>query len=90
MLLFALVYFAYIDILYSQPALFSDVELNISINTMSTPPHIVPEWYLLAYYATLRGIPSKTLGVLMVAFVLISLLYTCMSSLPNPAKSIHL
>ena len=28
-----------------------------------TPPHIVPEWYFLPYYAILRAIPSKLLGV---------------------------
>jgi quinol-cytochrome oxidoreductase complex cytochrome b subunit len=29
-----------------------------------TPPHIVPEWYFLPFYAILRSIPSKLLGVL--------------------------
>lgn len=48
---------------------------------MSTPPHIVPEWYLLAYYATLRGIPSKALGVIMVALVLVSLLVSVIPAL---------
>lgn len=48
---------------------------------MSTPPHIVPEWYLLAYYATLRGIPSKPLGVLMVALLLASLAITVIPAL---------
>jgi ubiquinol-cytochrome c reductase cytochrome b/c1 subunit len=28
-----------------------------------TPPHIVPEWYFLPYYAILRSIPDKMLGV---------------------------
>lgn len=30
---------------------------------MKTPPHIVPEWYFLPFYAILRAIPNKTLGV---------------------------
>src|ERR1700729_3735027 len=30
---------------------------------MSTPVSIVPEWYLLPYYAILRSIPNKLLGV---------------------------
>ena len=80
-ILLALVYILYLNILYTQPTLFSDVELNISINTMATPPHIVPEWYLLAYYATLRGIPSKALGVIMVALVLVSIFYSVIPSL---------
>ena len=31
---------------------------------MSTPASIVPEWYLLPYYAILRSIPNKLLGVI--------------------------
>lgn len=31
---------------------------------MQTPSSIVPEWYLLPYYAILRSIPNKLLGVL--------------------------
>ena len=30
---------------------------------MVTPAHIVPEWYFLPYYAVLRSIPDKLLGV---------------------------
>ena len=33
-------------------------------NMLVTPDHIVPEWYLLPFYAILRAIPNKTLGVL--------------------------
>jgi quinol-cytochrome oxidoreductase complex cytochrome b subunit len=40
----------------------------IKANAMKTPPHIVPEWYFLLYYAILRSIPSKLGGV--VAMVL--------------------
>ena len=29
-----------------------------------TPAHIVPEWYLLPFYAILRSIPDKLLGVI--------------------------
>jgi ubiquinol-cytochrome c reductase cytochrome b subunit len=31
---------------------------------MSTPEHIVPEWYFLFAYAILRSIPNKLMGVL--------------------------
>jgi quinol-cytochrome oxidoreductase complex cytochrome b subunit len=31
---------------------------------MQTPPEIVPEWYLLPFYAILRSVPSKLLGVI--------------------------
>jgi ubiquinol-cytochrome c reductase cytochrome b subunit len=36
----------------------------IPANPMSTPASIVPEWYLLAFYAVLRSVPNKLLGVL--------------------------
>jgi ubiquinol-cytochrome c reductase cytochrome b subunit len=33
-------------------------------NPLSTPSHIVPEWYYLPFYAILRAIPNKLLGVI--------------------------
>ena len=33
-------------------------------NPLVTPPDIVPEWYLLPFYAMLRSIPQKLIGVL--------------------------
>jgi ubiquinol-cytochrome c reductase cytochrome b subunit len=36
----------------------------IPANSMSTPAHIVPEWYYLPFYAMLRAVPDKLLGVL--------------------------
>lgn len=36
----------------------------IEANPLSTPAHIVPEWYLLPYYAILRAIPNKLIGVI--------------------------
>lgn len=36
----------------------------IIANPMQTPPSIVPEWYLLPFYAILRSIPNKLLGVI--------------------------
>ena len=35
----------------------------IPANAYETPAHVVPEWYFLAFYAMLRSIPYKTLGV---------------------------
>lgn len=44
----------------------------IPANPMQTPASIVPEWYLLPYYAILRAIPSKLLGVIaMIGSILI-------------------
>ena len=36
----------------------------IPANPLVTPPHIVPEWYFLPFYAILRAIPSKLGGVI--------------------------
>ena len=44
----------------------------IPANPMVTPNHIVPEWYFLPFYAILRSVPNKLLGVvLMFSSVLI-------------------
>jgi ubiquinol-cytochrome c reductase cytochrome b subunit len=45
----------------------------IPANPMVTPPHIVPEWYFLPFYAILRSIPDKLIGVIVFAFAIISL-----------------
>jgi ubiquinol-cytochrome c reductase cytochrome b/c1 subunit len=37
----------------------------IEANPLSTPAHIVPEWYYLPFYAILRAVPSKLGGVLL-------------------------
>ena len=36
----------------------------IKADPLVTPPHIVPEWYFLPFYAILRAIPDKLGGVL--------------------------
>lgn len=36
----------------------------IPADPLTTPAHIVPEWYFLPFYAILRAIPIKELGVL--------------------------
>jgi len=37
----------------------------IPANPLVTPPHIVPEWYFLPFYAILRAVPDKLLGVVL-------------------------
>jgi ubiquinol-cytochrome c reductase cytochrome b/c1 subunit len=41
-----------------------DADNSVMANPLVTPAHIVPEWYLLPYYAILRAIPNKLIGVL--------------------------
>ena len=45
------------------PNMLGDVENYVMADPMKTPAAIVPEWYLLPYYAILRSIPHKLLGV---------------------------
>ena len=37
----------------------------IPANPLVTPTHIVPEWYFLPFYAILRAVPDKLMGVLL-------------------------
>jgi len=47
----------------------------IPANPLSTPAHIVPEWYFLPFYAILRSIPDKLGGVAaMISAILILLM----------------
>ena len=50
--------------IYYAPNYLGHPDNYIEANPMVTPAHIVPEWYFLCYYAILRAIPNKLLGVL--------------------------
>jgi quinol-cytochrome oxidoreductase complex cytochrome b subunit len=49
---------------FYEPNVLLNPDNSIPANPAVTPSHIVPEWYLLPYYAILRAIPNKILGVL--------------------------
>jgi len=46
----------------------------IEANPLVTPPHIVPEWYFLPFYAILRSIPDKLGGVVAMVSAILTLL----------------
>lgn len=46
----------------------------IEANPLVTPASIVPEWYLLPFYAILRSIPNKLLGVIAMLAALLAFL----------------
>jgi len=46
---------------------------NEPANSLVTPPHIVPEWYFLPFYAILRALPNKLGGVALTALSLVVL-----------------
>ena len=63
---FGLVFFA--------PNFLGHPDNYIPADPLVTPPHIVPEWYFLPFYAILRAVPDKLLGVIMM-FAAVSVLF---------------
>lgn len=59
---------------------------NIPANPLVTPHSIVPEFYFLAFYAILRAIPNKTLGVIGM-FSAILILFTLPLSSSDASRS---
>ena len=59
---------------FFMPNILGDSENYVMANPMQTPPAIVPEWYLLPFYAILRSIPNKLLGVIAMFFAILILL----------------
>jgi ubiquinol-cytochrome c reductase cytochrome b subunit len=49
---------------FFMPNYLGDSDNYIMGNPLQTPSAIVPEWYLLPFYAILRSIPNKLLGVI--------------------------
>jgi len=75
--LFSFFIFAFVFgvIVFYYPNVLGHPDNYIPANPMSTPAHIVPEWYFLPFYAILRSIPDKLGGVLaMIGAILILIL----------------
>jgi ubiquinol-cytochrome c reductase cytochrome b subunit len=52
-----------------------DADNSNLANPLMTPAHIVPEWYLLPFYAILRAIPNKLMGVVALAAAIVLLAF---------------
>ena len=65
----------YCAIAFFAPDLFLSPDNNIPANPLVTPLDIVPEWYFLPFYAILRSIPDKLLGVIALFGSLVTLLF---------------
>jgi ubiquinol-cytochrome c reductase cytochrome b subunit len=63
---FALLVFVLVfaGLVFYAPNFLGHPDNYIPANPLQTPPHIVPEWYFLPFYAILRAIPNKLLGVI--------------------------
>ena len=64
-----------ISIVLFAPYLLGEPDNFIMANPLSTPAHIVPEWYFLFAYAILRSIPNKLGGVVGLFASLLFLLF---------------
>ena len=60
-LLMFMIVFAFF--VFYTPNILGHADNYIEANPLVTPAHIVPEWYLLPFYAILRSVPDKLLGV---------------------------
>jgi quinol-cytochrome oxidoreductase complex cytochrome b subunit len=80
--LFSIILIFFFYLVGYSPNLLGHADNYILANPMSTPTHIVPEWYFLPFYAILRSVESKRLGVLlMFASILLFLLLPLFSAL---------
>ena len=60
----AVVVFIFAIFVFFLPNALGHPDNYIPANPLSTPAHIVPEWYFLPFYAILRAIPDKLGGVI--------------------------
>jgi len=65
----------FLGFVFWAPNFFGEPDNYIPANPMVTPPHIVPEWYFLPFYAILRAVPDKLLGVLAMFSAIIVLFF---------------
>lgn len=66
--------FVYLAVVFFAPNALGHPDNYIQANSAVTPPHIVPEWYFLPFYAILRSIPNKNLGILLMLAAIVFLL----------------
>ena len=70
---FLIVFFMYMTVVLQYPNYFNHPENFIKANPLVTPPHIVPEWYFLPFYAILRSVPNKELGIILMILSIVSI-----------------
>ena len=71
--IFIFIFFLSVFVFFMPNAL-GDSDNYIMANPMQTPAAIVPEWYLLPFYAILRSIPNKLYGVIAMFAAILCLL----------------
>jgi ubiquinol-cytochrome c reductase cytochrome b subunit len=72
---FLILVFIFAFFLFFYPNALGHADNYVPANPLVTPPHIVPEWYFLPFYAILRSVPDKLGGVVaMISAILVLLL----------------
>ena len=64
----------FIFFIYFKPNVLGHPDNYIPANPLSTPAHIVPEWYFLPFYAILRSVPDKLGGVTLMTLAILILI----------------
>ncbi|WP_316354607.1 cytochrome b [Candidatus Trichorickettsia mobilis] len=72
---FGIYFLIFAFFIFYQPNYLGHPDNYIPANPLVTPPHIVPEWYFLPFYAILRAVPSKLGGVLLMFSSIIILFF---------------
>ncbi len=83
---FLIIFFGFV---FFAPEFWIMPENNVPADPMVTPPHIVPEWYFLPFYAILRSIPDPLGGVVAMAMsilIFLAMPWLDRSNVPGGAK----
>ena len=65
----------YAWLVFYVPNYLLDADNSVPANPLVTPAHVVPEWYLLPFYAMLRAIPNKLMGVIILFAAIVVLAF---------------
>ena len=77
-------------LIFLYPNLLGEGDNYLEANPLVTPEHIVPEWYFLTFYAILRSIPNKVLGINIISFLFITLTFLPFTKISRRSKFLYL
>ncbi len=72
---FLIVFFAVVFFLPTMGGYFLEHNNFIPANPLQTPEHIAPLWYFTPFYAILRAVPDKLLGVIAMGLAIVLLFF---------------
>ena len=80
-------FFIFEVLIFLFPYVLGDPENFLFANSLSTPAHIVPEWYFLFAYAILRSIPRKLGGVISLVLAVLILIFPTLLNIRLKGKN---